>query len=297
MSAGQHGIRAGGIDWSDTWSAMRRAVSAARAAHQDALEADPWRRRAARFDQRSRARDGLPAVLTDQLREADVVVDVGAGTGRHAFGFARRCRRVIAVEPSQAMRGRLAQRAREEEVDNLEIVDAAWPMSAGIEADVVFSSHVLYGVDDAAAFLSAMTAASRRLCALHLSLRAPGARLDPLWARVHGAEMPARPAALEALALLYQLGVHANLLVIEGSARPFELGADDDDLAELCRRLSLEPTGANMARVREALAALSPADARGMHVLGTTAPNVLIWWAARGEQRSPPLPVVLGFSA
>jgi SAM-dependent methyltransferase len=263
---------------------MRQAFKAARAPFERPAPEDRWQHRAAKFERLSREsaeREGLPRILAEQIRETDVVVDIGAGTGRHALLFAHRCRKVFAVEPSASMRARLARRLEEEGIENVEIVDATWPDAAGLEGDVLFSSHVLYGIDDAATFLATMSAASRRLCALNLGLRAPGAALDPLWTHIHGARVPPRPAALEALTVLHQLGAQASLAVVVGSERSFEFTSADDDVIELCHRLDLEPSAAGLSRVRAGLAALAPADERGMHVLGVTGPNALLWWAAR----------------
>lgn len=275
----EQAIRAGGLDWVARWREMRRAFSVVRPPQ---LEGDRWQHRAARFEkvaQASADRLGLPAAIAEQLRASDVVVDVGAGTGRHALLFARQCARVIAVEPSEAMRARLARRVAEEGVGNVEIVDAAWPASGeGIEGDVVFSSHVLYGVDDAQGFLAAMTGASRRVCALYLGLRAPGGALDTLWARLHGVAVPPRPAAIEALAMLHQMGMAASLAVEAGSTKVFEVGGEDEEVIDLCHRLDVAADEAGMARVRAGLAEVAPADERGVHRVGTTGPHALVWW-------------------
>jgi SAM-dependent methyltransferase len=288
-------VLAGDVDWAARWQEMQRAVREVR--RPAVAEGDRWRLRAARYDKFSRVaadRDGLPSPLAEDLRADDVVVDVGAGTGRHALLFARRCKRVIAIEPSAAMRARLQQRLDEERLRNVEIVDASWPAlgvepevragagaASGMEGDVVFSSHVLYGVDDAASFVAAMTASARRVAALYLGLRAPPGAIDPLWTALHGRLVPRRPAALEALAILHQLGAAASLAVQPDSARPYEMGADDEDLTELCHRLDLEVGDESKARVRAALAAVAPADARGVHVLGISGPNALLYWAPK----------------
>jgi SAM-dependent methyltransferase len=273
-------MQTGGVDWIARWEEMRRAVAAVRPPQ---VEGDRWRHRAARFEKISDElgeRLGLPAVLAERLRADDVVVDIGAGTGRHALLFAGRCAKVIAVEPSAAMRARLARKLAEAGIGNVEIVDATWPAD-GIEGDVVFSSHVLYGVDDAAGFLAAMTTASRRVCALYLGLAAPNGALDRLWAHLHGIAVPQRPAALEAFAMLHQMGHEASCTVVEGSTKEFAFGGAEGDVIELCHRLDVEPDEARKARVRAGLGEIAPADARGIHVLGRTGPNALILWDAR----------------
>jgi SAM-dependent methyltransferase len=130
---------------------------------------DRWARRAGRFDRRSReagAADPLDGAMAAHLRPEDVVIDVGAGAGRHVVALARALRRVVAVEPSAAMRAHLERRVAEEGLDNVEIAPDRWPSARAIAADVVLSVHVLYGVEDAPAFLLAMDAAARRFCGL-----------------------------------------------------------------------------------------------------------------------------------
>ncbi|MFO0592655.1 MAG: class I SAM-dependent methyltransferase [Polyangiaceae bacterium] len=262
---------------------MQAEVAKNRSAAEGPPLEDRWHHRAERFDRVARAAADatLPAALADQLHDSDVVIDIGAGTGRHAVLFAKRCRRVIAIEPSPAMRARLEQRVRDEGLTNVLIVNGRWPMERPPEGDVVFSSHVLYGVEDVASFLAAMTAAARRCCALYLGLRAPGSALDPLRRHLRGTPIPRRPAALEALNVLHQFGVPASLSVIAGSERHLEVGAEDEDLTDLCHRLSLEPSDANRSRLRGILKDFAPRREDGTHLLGATGPNALVGWPAR----------------
>lgn len=48
--------------------------------------------------------------LLPQLQPTDTVLDIGAGTGRHAVFLASQVAQIIAVEPSASMRGHLEQR-------------------------------------------------------------------------------------------------------------------------------------------------------------------------------------------
>lgn len=275
-------VRAGGIDWIARWREMREATERVNAAAGVVARDDPWEKRAARIDRISRTRGSIDAsvdVLHGLVRLSDVVMDIGAGTGRHVVSLAPRVARVIAVEPSAAMRERLVERAREVSLTNVEIVASRWPISPPIEADVVLSAHVLYVVDDVESFLVAMHRAARRACALVLGLRAPIDLLGPLWARMRGCERPPRPAALEALAVLHQLGIRASLEPIAGSTRPFAFRPDDDeDLDELCDRVGLERSPADRARVREAMLALGTPGDDGAIVLATSGPHALIRW-------------------
>jgi SAM-dependent methyltransferase len=272
--------RLGGEDWVSRWQAM---YTAAEAAHRGTDEPDRWRHRAARFDRITRARSGTDVTvdaLGAYVHPADVVIDVGAGTGRHAVPLAARCARVIAVEPSAAMRDQLAARVAQADVINVDVVPDAWPAARCPVADVVYSSHVLYGVCDVAAFLDAMTRAARRRCVLLLGLRAPSSGLDALWAAVRGAPRPPRPAALEALAVLHQLGQPADLHVLPGSGRRLSYAEEPEDLDELCRRLGVDPDEPGRARVRAALVERYPRDENNRFLLDDTGLHALIDWPA-----------------
>ncbi|MFN8544630.1 MAG: nucleoside-triphosphatase [Candidatus Binatia bacterium] len=267
------------------WRAMHAAAEGARVRQQDP-DGDRWAARAARFDRMSRregAADGTMDVLDRHLRATDVIVDVGAGTGRHTVALARRAARVIAVEPSAAMRGRLEARLADERLATVTIVPEAWPLAHPIAGDVVLSSHVLYGVESVEAFLRAMTASARRLCAVVLGMRPPEHAFAALWERIHGTARPPRPAAPEAFAVLRQLGLRPLLEQIPGSDRPLSFAQTDEDLTEICHRLGLAPAPHAFARVRDALAALAPTGPDGAHVLGRVGPNALVWWATDAD--------------
>lgn len=271
--------RAGNLDWLACWQDMQVTAAAAAGEVEHGEEEDRWRHRAARFDRVSRGRaDATLELLGAALSRTDIVADLGAGTGRHAVPLARRCKALLAVEPSAAMRGCLEARVAEERVANITVVAEAWPCSLPV-VDVAFASHVLYGVTDVARFVGEMTRMTRRVCLLVLGLRPPAEGVAPLWQALHGRAKPRRPAALEAFAVLHQLGHHASFRVVPGSERPFSFSPTDEELTELCHRVSVPADEAGRQRVAATLDRLyprpSPADP---WVLGTVGPNALIEW-------------------
>lgn len=269
--------QAGGIDWVARWREMLSAVESA-AEKPGGPGEDRWSRRAARFDRMSRERhDAALDALAAAVLPTDTVADIGAGTGRHAIPLARACYHVLAIEPSAAMRERLIARAADEQTSNTTIVPEGWPCAAPT-VDVALSSHVLYGIADVAPFLEQMTRVARRSCLLVLGLRAPADALASLRQAIHGRIQPPRPAALEALAVLHQLGHEANLRVIPGSTRALEYSATDDDLDELCHRLGVAADHEGRSRVRAEIDRLHGQSPDRSWVLGASGPNALIDW-------------------
>lgn len=84
------------------------------------------------------------------LNEAGVLVDLGAGTGTFALAVAPHCARVVAVDPSAAMRAALATKASAPGVDNVELVSAGLLSyeHQGPPVDFIYSRHVLHHLPD-----------------------------------------------------------------------------------------------------------------------------------------------------
>jgi len=249
------GRRAGGQDWTAIWREMYMAERAqGERAEATAPGADTWARRAGRYaaaSQRSPQPDGFLRRLLPELRPDDTVVDVGAGTGRYLPHLARAVRRVVAVEPSPAMRAELERLVAAEGLANVELLPEPWPLAAPLAADVVISAHVVYAVADVAPFLLAMDAAARRSCWLYLGLRHPASALDPFWARAHGEERHPLPAGLEALCCLHQLGIYATMELVPATPA-FQFADEEAAVEEIRDRLRLPGDRASDALVRAA---------------------------------------------
>ena len=169
-------------------------------------ESDYYRPVAAHFGAGARPSPELPA-LEALAEPGDTWVDIGAGGGRLAVPLARRVARVIAVEPSAAMREVLGRAIAEAGVTNVEVRDARWPEAAGSAAvDVALAAHSLYDIADIGPFLDAMERHARRLCVALLRPRARGATLAGLFAAVHGEPMQTLPALREFVTLLAARG-------------------------------------------------------------------------------------------
>jgi SAM-dependent methyltransferase len=83
------------------------------------------------------------------LNETSTVVDLGAGTGVVALALAPFCKRVIAVDVSEAMNANLSRAAAREGIDNLEMVHAGFLSYQPDEAvDFVYSRNALHHLSD-----------------------------------------------------------------------------------------------------------------------------------------------------
>ena len=168
------------------------------------LSADYYAPITDRFRPDARPSQELP-VLEALLRPEDTWIDIGAGGGRLAIPLAGRVQRVIAVEPSEAMRGTLEAAGRDAGLDNIEVVAGSWP-DAQASGDVTLSAHAVYDIADIGPWIEAMERASSRLCVMVLFDRARGHAWADVFAAVHGEPMAALPAAREFLAVLGALG-------------------------------------------------------------------------------------------
>ncbi|MBV9543753.1 MAG: class I SAM-dependent methyltransferase [Chloroflexi bacterium] len=114
----------------------------------------------ARADPR-RVPDANLEALASYIDADDTVLDVGGGAGRIGLALAPRCREVINVDPSAAMRAQFERTAAESGITNARFVESVWP-APDISGDVVLTTHVTYFVRDIVPFVRALEAAARR---------------------------------------------------------------------------------------------------------------------------------------
>lgn len=288
----QPSFGAGGFDWLEVWRQMYDAERAQADAVTDpelARHPDHWTYRAGRFAAASRRvpqPDGFMRRLLPRLCPTDTVLDIGAGTGRYVPILGRSVARVIALEPSSAMRAHLEQCVVDEGLHNVDVVTDAWPTDQPPRADIVLSAHVIYSVREVGPFLQAMDAAAQRECYLFLMLRHINTFFSAFWERFHGQPRLPLPCALEALNVLHQLGYPASMELVS-DIRPFNYVDIDEALNDIRLRLRFAP---DPERDNAIIAAINDLLIRNddgtLSLPDHDRPSALIWWKSRAARNN-----------
>ncbi len=189
-------------------------------------------------------------VLDGLVGPGESVLDIGAGGGRFAIPLAQKGCRVVAIEPSAAMRATLVEAAAEAGVV-VEVHDLRWPQEGwAVDADVCLAAHALYDIAEVGPFLDAMERHARRLCIAMFGQFGRGANLAALFEAVHGEPMATLPALKEFVALLGARNRRYEVRTVS-AGREFET-MEREQAFELARRLLwLAPGSAKDAHMRE----------------------------------------------
>jgi 2-polyprenyl-3-methyl-5-hydroxy-6-metoxy-1,4-benzoquinol methylase len=246
-----------------------------------AVEQSPWVLPREVFIRRASRVAGAPSGPSyerarDALDPPGSVLDVGSGAGTASLPLLPWCTALTAVDADADLLAELGRQAAASGVE-IRLVPGRWPdvAAAAGEADVVTCHHVVYNVPDLEPFLTALTAAARRLVVIELTTVHPLTSLSSLWQRFWGLARPDVPTADDVLAILLAMGAPANA---ERWHRPG--GRDYASFAELTdvtrRRLCLPPERAG--DVAEALTDLGVDPAHPVDLGSSGREVVTIWW-------------------
>jgi SAM-dependent methyltransferase len=194
------------VDWIARWKGIVADRATLGSGHADS---GYWDRRARSYARSTHARsDEFLQVLDPYLSPRKTLIDVGAGTGRHATPLAERLEWVTAVEPSEGMRAHIPRR------DNMTVIASTWEDAEVAPADLVICSHVLYGVADPVPFLEKMQRSARERVFVMMretELPHPAAILRK---RLAGDAGPRLPRFSELFMLLMQMGIAPDVSFI-----------------------------------------------------------------------------------
>ncbi len=223
-----------GAEWRDLVIAEREQTERLR----EWQESDYYRPVAQHFVEDPR-REGDE--MLNELRSycaSDVTwLDVGAGGGRNALPLALLSKRVIAIEPSEAMREVLTGVARDNGIENVEVLPLRWPEgSESIQVDYSLMAHVGYDIIEINPFLDALERSTRKRCFASMMAHAPSSGFEALWQEVHGEPRYTLPAMREFLHLLLARGASPDVRIYARDVAPHQ---PDDIRASARRRLWL----------------------------------------------------------
>ena len=235
-------------DWVRLWQELVEAQARGRGRQKRGAHrgrGDAWRSRARRFDEQIKRRWAKPDSSRDyvisrvQAHPGATVLDVGAGTGAWTVLLARHARRVTALDPSPAMLEVLRRTLADEGIDNVDVVQGAWP-EVDVEAhDLSLCSHAMYNVADFPAFVRRMEAVTRRTCFLLLRAPTPDGVMAEAAMRIWGQPYDS-PNFQVAYNALLQIGIFPHVRMEDsGLWKPWTHGSPEDALAGVKRRFGL----------------------------------------------------------
>jgi SAM-dependent methyltransferase len=146
------------------------------------------------------------------LPEGGSVLDVGTGAGAAALALVPPAELLIGFDQSAGMLEAFAERASERGVGHAEI-RGTWPDDSRLapEADVVVCHHVFYNAPRLGKFARALGDHARRRVVVELTARHPMTAFNHIWKHLHGLDRPAGPSAGDAVAVVREAGIDAQM--------------------------------------------------------------------------------------
>lgn len=234
-------------------------------------------RRFAKYVEGTAERDPLFRRLRQATSRRSSVLDVGAGPGRFSLALAPRVSEVVAVDSSRAMLRILQRRASALGLANIRTVEERWEDVDVPPADVVVCSYVLPLVAHVAPFLKKLDQASRQRAFLYLNGASVDFLFDPFWRHFHDRPRRPGPTYLDAVAVLAELGIRADVEVVEVPVR--SRYANVNAAAKAYREQLLLPDVPEVRReLRGLLSSWLVEDGRGLRPPVRTTPAAIVSW-------------------
>ncbi|MBV9688556.1 MAG: methyltransferase domain-containing protein [Ktedonobacteraceae bacterium] len=205
----------------ERWQALidaRQQQMDAAYAHLGRTSADFWDRRAPTYYlavKDTLAQDALFLRLRNEVTAQTTLLDVGAGTGRFTFALAPQAKHIVAVEPNASMLSYLRQDATMQGLTNISYIPSTWQEApSDLRADIVLCNHVLYPIREIDTFLLKLRAATQHVCYIYMWATHPDGLNAHLWPHFHGEPRHLLPPYINALDVLYEMGIYADVQVV-----------------------------------------------------------------------------------
>jgi len=175
--------------WDDDYEQYRQTMRS------DSDEQVYWSKRAEDFSNSRRTNDFeygrqvLSSLWSRVLTPESVVMDVGAGPGTFVIPFAKKVKRIDAVEPAFGMVDKIKHNAAREGISNYGIINKTWQdvdiASISSRYDLVISSLVLWVFKDVWQQLRRMELASSGYCCVVNGVGDKGDHGEKLWQQLN----------------------------------------------------------------------------------------------------------------
>ncbi len=199
------------LDWIKLWKNAR----AARGWSSKSPEA--WDKKSTSFAARHR-RSLFASLLVEHLplKSDSTVLDIGSGPGTLALPMAQKCRSVTALDFSSQMLTLLKEQASLDGINNIRTVHCSWEEDWErhdiAPHDITIAARSL-GVDDVESAIRKLQTYSRRhIC---IADRVSPTPLDPEAFKAVGREFVSGPDYIYTLNILYSMGIHPNVNILE----------------------------------------------------------------------------------
>ncbi|NDJ51515.1 MAG: class I SAM-dependent methyltransferase [Chloroflexi bacterium] len=265
------------LDFAALWHSIAAQDSSGR--HQAESDLAFWEENAQHFDQwhsdqeaTSRAVAAVSGLITDDVW---TVLDVGAGTGRFALPLAQQVDQVTALDASPNMLKVLRRKVNERGSKNIQIVQSEWAEFATAQRfDLVLAAWSMYRQPDIMQGLRKLVDMTDKLLVIvdGDGYQTPDRRLRrEIWG---GATKQTVPRAVLYLAILWQIGVRANVQTLWETRH-----TSGESLHELAAQLApKDTTVAEREQFAERLAPFTNRDEDGTLHYQAQIPFSLITW-------------------
>jgi SAM-dependent methyltransferase len=275
------------IDWEKMWEDIYD--QRCRTMRADSDEKEYWSQRAEDFSDFRSTNDFeygskvLEKLWGGVLGQDSVVLDVGAGPGTFVVPFARKVRRVDALEPAPGMVATIRKNTELNGIKNFRIIESTW-QEANLTAvdsryDLVIGSLVLFVFRDLWRQLTRMEQASRAFCCVVTGVEGIQTSEKELWSRLMGDQpCPWRSSNTEfplVFNLLHSKGRSANVSIIHYTSERALENKVRHRTFFFQRYRELVPDEKQLIRDHYS------AQARNGHVQ-ETARSAVIWWPLEG---------------
>lgn len=240
------------FDWTEMWN------NAIEGSHWGQCAGMPefWDERVDWFEELVQQSDRAGMIMSRIEIEPDyTVLDIGAGPGTTAIPLAKIVKSVTVVEPSNGMLARLQENVSMEHLTNITYIPKKWEdveigkgkdIEAG-EHDVVIASHSLVMKDIKDALVKINDAVKRSVYIFIVAGRRNEKDGGSLWSLFNREKHGLRPDYIYLYNILYQLGIYANVEIIDAN---HNMRFPDFDAAVQHYKTWMNVSGADEERIR-----------------------------------------------